>query len=78
MQQILNQREYLKFKKLVNKLLNDEELKETIRAVFIEGEVSTTPTIEIKPLDSGKNSLPDYDFNLKSDETFEEFIKARI
>ena len=77
-QQIVNQRDYSKFKKLVNQMLEDDELKETIRAVFMEGEVPTTTSVKMKPLNSGKNSALKYDFNLKSDETFEEFIKARM
>jgi hypothetical protein len=75
-QQIVNQRDYFKFKKLINQILEDDELKQTIRAFFMGGEVPTTTAIEMKPLDSDKNSLPE--FNFKSDQTFEEFIKARI
>lgn len=75
-QQIVNQRDYFKFKKLINQILEDAELKQTIRAFFMGGEVPTTTTIEMKPLDSDKNSLPE--FNFKSDQTFEEFIKTRI
>jgi hypothetical protein len=75
-QQIINQRDYLKFKKLVNQMLEDDELKQTIRAFFIEGEPPKTTSIEMKPLDSDKNSLPE--FNFESDQTFEEFIKARM
>ena len=59
-------------------MLDDDELKETIRAFFLEEEVPGTTSIEMKPLDSGQNSVPEHDFSLKSDETFEEFIKARI
>lgn len=75
-QQILNQINYLKFKTLVNKMLENEELKKTIRAVFLEGEVPTSTFIEIKPWDSNKNPLPEFHFD--SDQTFEEFIKARM
>ena len=75
--QIVNQRDYLKFKKLVKQMLEDNELKQTIRAFFMEGEVPTTTTsIEMKLLDSDKNSLPE--FNFKSDQTFEEFVKAKM
>lgn len=74
-QQIVNQRDYSKFKKLVNRMLEDDELKQTIRAFFIEGEVPTTTGIEMKPWNSDKNPLPE--FNFDSDQTFEEFIKAR-
>ena len=75
-QQIVNQRDYLKFKNMVNKMLEDQELKETIRAIFIDGEPPKTNFIEMKPLDSNKNSLPE--FNFESDQTFEEFIKAKM
>lgn len=75
-QQIMNQRDYVKFKWLVNKMLEDDELKQSIRAFFIDGEVPATSSIEMKSWDSDKNSLPE--FNIDSDQTFEEFIKARI
>ncbi|MEB1808623.1 MAG: hypothetical protein LPK26_15275 [Bacillaceae bacterium] len=77
-QQISNQRDYSQFKNMLNKMLDDDELKETIRAFFLEGEVPGTTSIEMKPLDSGQNSVPEHDFSLKSDQTFEEFIKARM
>lgn len=48
-QQIVNQRDYSKFKKLVNQMLKDDKLKQTIRAFFMEREVPTTTGIEIKP-----------------------------
>lgn len=75
-QQIVNQRDYSKFKTLVNKMLEDDELKQTIRAFFLEGEVPTATGIEMKPWDSDKNPLPEFNFN--SDQTFEEFIKVRM
>ena len=75
-QQIGNQRDYSKFKTLVNKMLEDEELKQTIRAFVLEGEVPTATGIEMKPWDSDKKPLPE--FNFDADQNFEEFIKARI
>ena len=79
-QQFLNQREYSNFKKMVEKMLDDDELKETIRALFMEREVPTPiyGRLEMKPLDFDENSALKYDFNLKSGEDFEEFIKARM
>lgn len=74
--QIVNQRDYSKFKKLVNQMLENDELKQIIKAFFMKGEVLTTTGIEMKPWDSDKNSIPE--FNLDSDQTFEEFIKARM
>ena len=65
-QQILDQREYSKFKKMVNRLLDEEELKETIQAFFMEGEVEgLTPSskrLEMKPLDFDKNPALKHDF----------------
>ena len=75
-QQIVNQRDYSNFKKLVTQMLEDDELKETLRAFFMEGEVPTTGSLEMKPWDLDKNPLPE--FNFDSDQTFEEFIKARM
>lgn len=57
-------------------MLEDDELKQTIRAFFIESEVPTTPGIKMKPWDSDKSSLPEFDFD--SAQTFEEFIKSRM
>ena len=81
-QQILNQREYSNFKKMINKMLDNEELKETIRAFFMEGDVEgITPRsgrLEMKPLDFDKNPALKYDFESKTGEDFKEFIKARM
>lgn len=79
-QQISNLREYSKFKKMVDKILDDEETKQTLRAFFIEGEgpTSTSGTLKMELLDFDKESALKHDFNLKSDENFEEFIKTRM
>lgn len=80
MQQLLNQREYSNFKKMVNKMLDDDDLKETIRAFFTEGEGPTLSSGRLKmgPPDFDENPALKYDFNLKSGEDLEEFIKARM
>lgn len=75
-QQIVNQRDFEKFKKLVNQMLENDELKQTLRAIFMEEEVATTTGIEMKPWDSDKNPLPE--FNFDSDQTFNEFTRTRI
>lgn len=77
-QQIVNQRDYAKFKELVTQMLEDDELKQTIQAFFTEGEVPKANLIEMKPLDSDKNPLPEFNFDLQSGQTPEEFIKARM
>lgn len=46
-QQILSQRDYLKFKNMVNKMLDAGDLKETLRAVFREGEGPATSSSRI-------------------------------
>lgn len=56
-------------------MLDDKELKQTIRAFFMDGEVPITTGIEIKHWDLDKN--PRLEFNFDSNQTFEEFIKAR-
>lgn len=78
-QQIVNEREYSKFETLITTILEeDDELKQTLQTVFLkqEQETSKTPRIEMKPWDSEKNPLPE--FNFDSAQTPEEFIKARM
>lgn len=76
-QQIVHQRDYSKFKKLLNKIFEDEELKQNLRAFFMEGQVTATTGIKMKPfLNSENKFIPDY--NVQSDQTFEEFIKLRM
>jgi hypothetical protein len=80
--QILDQRDYLQFKNMVNKMLDDDELKETVRAFFVEGQ-GPTPSLDpgplkMEPLGFDEKSALKYNFNLKSDEDFEEFVKVRI
>jgi len=79
-QQILNQREYLKFKKVINKILDEDNLKETLRAVFLEdeGPVSSSSRIEMGPPDLDKNPTLKHDFSGKSSEELDEFIKERL
>lgn len=50
-------------------MLEDDKLNQTIQAFFTEGEVPTTTGIEMKPWNSQKNPLPE--FNFDSDKTFE-------
>lgn len=77
---LLNQRDYLNFKKMVNKMLEDDKLKETIRAFFIEGEGQTPVSggLKMKPVDSNKNFELDFKFNSEPDDNLQEFIKARM
>jgi hypothetical protein len=59
-------------------MLKDDELKQPIQAFFMESEVPKGNFIEMKPLDSAKNTLPEFNFDLQSDQTLEEFIKAKM
>ena len=79
-QQILNQRDYSKFKKLVYKMLDDDELKETIQAFFIEGKdrIPSSGKLKIEPLDFDEKSALKHNFNLELGDNFEKFTKARM
>jgi hypothetical protein len=79
-QQITNHREYSDFKNRIESILGDEDLKETIRAFFVEGEdpIPNSGRLEIKPIYSDKSSALKHDFKLNSGENFEEFIKAKM
>lgn len=76
-QQIANLRDYAKFKNLITKTSEDDRIKQTIQAVFMEGKIPKTNLIEMKALDLDKNPLPEFNFDLQSDQNFEEFIKAK-
>jgi hypothetical protein len=81
-QQFLNQKEYLKFKEMIDEMLNDNDLKDTIRAFFMEGEGQTPSSggLEMKAIDFNQDpaSALKYDFNSKSDESLEEFVKNKM
>lgn len=57
-------------------MFEDDELKQTMPAFLIEVKVPTTTHLEIKPLDSDKNSLSE--FNFKLDQTSKEFIETKM
>ncbi len=61
-------------------MLDDDELKETIQAFFMEGEgpITSPDILKMESLDFDEKSVLKHNFNLKSDEDFEEFIKARM
>jgi hypothetical protein len=79
--QILNQRDYSKFKKMVDKMLDNDEMKKTIQAAFVmegEGPTSSFGPLKMEPLDFDEKSALKNFFNLKPDENLDEFIKARM
>ena len=76
LQQVINQRNYSKFKKLITRLLDDEEMKQTLKVIFEEGVIPKTTLIEMKSFDSDKNYVPK--FNFESDQNLEEFIKEKM
>ena len=79
-QQILNQIDYSNFRKMVNKMLDDDELKKTIRAFFVEGEGQNPVSgwLKMKPVDSNENFELDFKFNSEPDKNLEKFIKVRM
>jgi hypothetical protein len=79
-QQILNLRDYSKFKNMVNKMLDNDELRKTIKAFFMDND---GPTIRHSPLQMDsvsfdEKSIPDYNRNFELGEDFEKFIKVRM
>lgn len=76
-QQIFNQREYWKFKKMVAKLLNDEDLKEPIRVFFMEGEdpAPSSGRLEMGLSDLDKNPALNHDSSLNSNEDLEAVLE---
>lgn len=79
-QQIVHQRDYFKFKKIVNQLFDDKDIKERIQALRVEFEnpVSSFNTIEMKPTNSDKNPIFHHDFSGKSSEELDAFIKKKV
>ena len=79
-QQFLHQREYSDFKKLVAKMLDEGDLKETIQAFFMQYETPTLSSsgLKISPSDLDQNPLLKHDFSSKSGEDLEEFIKNQM
>jgi len=79
-QQVINQREYSKFKRILNEMLKDEELQIILRPVFTGDEPPTVGSLEFEmgPSDFDANPPLKHDFNLESGEGYEEFIKAQM
>jgi len=78
-QQILHQKKYLEFKKMMNKLLKDKEFEKTIRAFFFDSEnIPNYKGLEMRSRDLEKNPIFNYNFGEKSNEEFEDFIKKRV
>ena len=74
-QQLINEADYLKFKQYLERALNDDELRETLRTYFMKGEPPSYNTIQMGNFDS-ENSPPIH--NPESEQTLAEFIKSRI
>lgn len=77
-QQIANQKDYTEFQRLVNQMLDNPELKQTIQALFVEVDVPKTPAIEMKPWGSNKAPLTEFTFDADQSYDYDEFIKARM
>lgn len=77
-QQIINNREYNKVKKIVFQALNDPEIKKRLETFFDDFKIpkSNTNIIKMKYFDSDKTILPE--FNFESDQTLEGFLKDRL
>lgn len=80
-QQITNYFEYKKFKGMMRKMLKDnelkEELKDTLRAIFVEGEDPIFTKLKMEPTDL-ENPILKHDFSLESSEERDTFIKEKL
>lgn len=82
-QQMLNNRAYEEFKSKMKELLKDNEIGESLRAVFLEDEGLTPSSggLDMEPTDFDENTPLKLEFgekNLKSGEEFEEFVRSRM
>lgn len=79
-QQLLNQRQYLNFKHMINKLANDPDMQDILRVAFVEGKAPTPNPGRLKmgPPDFDRNSALKHDFAVKSGKDLEEFIKSKM
>ena len=79
-QQILHQREYWKVKEKFKRLLNDDNIKETLKEVFreIQDPVSSSSRIEMGPSDLDKNPKLKHDFSGKSSEEIKKTLQEKF
>jgi len=61
-------------------MANDDDLKETLRVFFLEGEgpASSSSRIEMGPPDLDKHPILKYNFSEKSSKNLGEFIKEQV
>lgn len=75
-QQIINQRDYEKFRWLITQMSKDDELKQIVRVSFMDGEVPTTNGIEMQSWDSEKiKSIMKKEFGLVENPNLEQVEK---
>lgn len=75
-QQITNHFDYLKFKERLMQVLNDEEIRATLRAVFVDNESPRPVGIKMNPWEPEKNPLPD--LGPGPNQSWEEVIKNKV
>lgn len=78
-QQIISERTSKKVIEEIEKALDNEKIKERLRILLMESgvEVPKSNSMEMKPpLDLDKNPIPNFNSDVPSDKTPEEFIKA--
>lgn len=80
-QNFSNQKEFSKFKKFLSKVAEDSEMKKVLKIIFSEDVSPTSDSgrIKMKPFVFNKDLVPQYDYNLQLDQSFnKEFIKDEI
>lgn len=77
-QQIINQRDFLKLKYMLNKILEDEEIRANLYATFINPPESETNTnnIQMKAFIGHDNTFGP-DFTFQPDQRLDEFIQIK-
>jgi hypothetical protein len=85
LQQTINQQDYLQFRRMVRKMLeeleNDPELKGTIKGYLVEEFEIFKPNLQkMQSLNFDEKSIigDRFDFNLKSDEDLDQFVRQRL
>jgi hypothetical protein len=77
-QQIVNQRQYVYFKNLMNQMLKDDELTKTIRAVFVDAEGQTPVFSKLKIKLLNENVKIEFKLTSEPEQTLDEFIKIKM
>jgi hypothetical protein len=74
-QQILNFKDFLQFEKILADILQNEGVTKTVRITYIENESPVAGKLTMEQMPLNTESVGQYDFNMKSEEQLDEFVK---